>query len=285
MKTYTFIVLSLCLAVNNSVYAQEYIPTAADIKHFAGTKTILVLEDNPMSEYNLILKETAPAEWHITPYDFMTWKKFETQKTDASLSFVIMNKVNFEKDKSNVLYLFMSLVLGGKYKGLSDMPDLCSVPIAYYGAQEETYMYKIAIFLRFLQNHVQLITQDPSISAKNIFQYYNKNIQKLDGKTLYLIAGELEKDVNTAAKIKKVYDGSFKLVTEEEIRQAIENRDSNVVFLHKVGPGKRQEKAHCFKILVGAADAQFYYFDYHKTSDKVPDAFLVSDFKKLSRTN
>jgi hypothetical protein len=107
----------------------------------------------------------------------------------------------------------------------------------------------------------------------------------LEGKTLYLIAEELSKDVNTEDKIKKVYDGPFKLVTKEDIQKAIADKASDVVFLHKVGPGKNQANARCYKILVGAADAQFYYFDYHKIDSKTLDGFLTSDFKKLSRKN
>ena len=266
-------------------FSQDYIPTAADIKHFPQTKTLMILEDNPMCEYNLTLQELIPNEWTATPYGFLEWKKFDTQKKDKTLSFLILNKVTIEKDKSNARYLFMSLLLGGNAKGLSDMPDLCSIPLAYYGAKEETYIYKIGIFLRFIQNHVKVITDNPGIASKNVFQHYNKNIQKLEGKTLYLIAEELSKDVNTEDKIKKVYDGPFKLVTREDIQKAIADKASDVVFLHKVGPGKNQANARCYKILVGAADAQFYYFDYHKIDSKTPDGFLISDFKKLSRKN
>jgi len=284
MKISFFALTATFLFVQTS-FAQEYVPTAADIKHFPQTKTMIVLEDNPMCEYNLTLQDIVPAEWNATPYEFTSWKKFETQKRDKSLSFLILNKVTFEKDKTNARYQFMSLVLGGNAKGLSDMPDLCSIPLAYYGAKEETYAYKIGIFLRFMQNHVKVITNDPSVASKNIFQHYNKNIQNLSGKTLYLIAEELAKDVNTEAKIKSVYSGPFKLVTREDIQQAIADKDPNVVFLHKVGPGKSQTNARCYKILVGAADAQFYYFDYHKIDAKSPDGFLASDFKKLSRKN
>ncbi len=278
-------VLIFFFANHRFAYSQEYIPTQADINRFAKTKTLMVLEENPMCEYNLTLDEIVPGEWNITPYGFTPWKKFEEQKKDQALSFMLLNKVMIEKDKSNARYLFMSLLLGGNSKGLSNMPDLCSVPLAYYGAQEETYIYKIGIVLRFMQNHVRLITENPNIASKNIFQYYNKNIQKLEGKTLYLIADELAKDVNSEAKIKKIYNGPFKLVTREDIQKAIANKDLNVVFLHKVGPGKKQNNARCYKILIGAADAQFYYFDYHKIDDKSPDGFLASDFKKLSRKN
>ena len=283
--SFCLIVLTLFFTEIQSAYSQEYIPTPADINRFAQTKTMMVLEENPMCEYNLTLDEVVPLEWNITPYDFVSWKKFESLKNDKNLSFLILNKVTIEKDKSNARYLFMSMLLGGDAKGLSDMPDLCSIPLAYYGAKDETYVYKIGIFLRFIQNHIQLIAENPSIATKNIFQYYNKDILKLEGKTLYLIAGELAKDVNTEAKIKKVYNGAFKLVTEEDICKAIADKNPDVVFLHKVGPGKNQNNARCYKILIGAADARFYYFDHHKINSKDPDGFLLSDFKRLARKN
>ena len=284
MKIFFCIFVSALCIVHQSV-AQDYIPTAAEIRHFSQTKTMMILEDNPICEYNLALKELVPNEWTATPHDFLVWKNFESQRRDKSLSFLILNKVTFEKDKSNARYQFMSLLLGGNAKSLSDMPDLCSVPLAYYDAPEESYIYKIGIFLRFIQNHVKAITADPSIASKNIMEHYNKNIQKLSGKTLYLIADELARDVNTEAKIKAVYDGPFKLVTAEDIQKAIADKNPNVVFLHKVGPGKNQTNSRCFKILVGADDAQFYYFDYHKIDSRSPDGFLASDFKKLSRRN
>jgi len=285
MKFLTLITLILIFTGVQISFAQDYIPTAADIRQFPKTKTMMILENNPLCDYNFALREIVPDEWTVTSYDFLEWRKFETQKRDKTLSFLLLNRVTFEKDKNNTPYLFMSLLLGGTNKPLSGMPDLCSIPLACYGANEETYIYKTGIFLRFIQNHIRVITDNPSIASQNVFQYYNKNIRKLDGKTLYLIAEELANDVNTEDKIKKVYDGAFRLVTKEDIQQAISDKNPDVVFLHKVGPGKNQPNARCYKILIGAADAQFYYFDYHKIDSKSPDGFLSSDFKKLSRKN
>jgi len=280
---YFTLLTTFCFVFTSS--AQDYIPTPADIKHFPQTKTMMILEENPICEYNLTMQELVASEWKATPYEFLTTKNFDARRKDKNLSFMVLNRITFEKDKSGARYLFMSLLLGGNAKSLSDMPDLCSVPLAYFGAKEETYIYKIGIFLRFMQNHLKVISDNPSIASKNIFQHYNNNIQKLNGKTLYLIAEELSKDVNTEAKIKQVYNGAFKLVTTDDIQKAIADKDPNVVFLHKVGPGKNQTGARCYKILIGAADAQFYYFDYHKIDSKSTDGFLASDFKKLSRKN
>ena len=266
--------------------AQDYIPKPDDIKHFPQTKTMIVLEDNPMCEYNLTIKEHVPNEWKTTSFDFIEWKDFEANRKNDNLSFLLLNKVKFEKDKTNAQYQFMSLLIGGSAKNLSSMPDMCSIPLAYYGAAEDSYLYKVDIFLRFMQNHVKTLMDNPKIASKNVVAYYNSNVQKLNGKTLYLIAGELGKDVNTEAKIKKVYAGPVKIVTKEEIEKAISDKDPSVVFLHKVGPGKKNlANARCYKVLVGADDALFYYFDYHKISDKAPDCFMASDFKKLAKNN
>ena len=102
-------------------------------------------------------------------------------------------------------------------------------------------------------------------------------------KTLYLLEEELAPDVNSTARIKKVYPYKFRIVTKEDITEAIKNRDENVVFLHKVGPEGTKLDARCYKVIIGAADANFYYFDYHKISSKNPDGMLEQDFKKLAK--
>ena len=85
------------------------------------------------------------------------------------------------------------------------------------------------------------------------------------------------------SRIKKVYPYKFRIVTKEDIEEAIKNRDPDVVFLHKVGPEGTKVNARCYKMVIGAADANFYYFDYHKISEKKPDGLLSQDFKKMAK--
>lgn len=270
------------IASFNNLFSQDYIPTKEDLLRFPKTKTFIVLEDNPLSEYNLDLKSVSPAEWKITPYDFISIKEFDKKRLDPACSFIILSKVKFDKDKTNATYTFMSLLLGGNAYSLSSMPDLCSLPLSYSGGGDEEYAYKVGIFLRFFQAHVKMLMDDPSLASVNILTHYNKNMADLKGKTLYLVAGELNKDVNTLSKIRKVYPGEVKLVTKDDIQQAIADK-KDVVFLHKVGPEGTNMKDRVYKILIGAADARFYYFDYHKLTDDKPDAFLISDFKSLAK--
>ncbi len=281
MKNIT-ILLTVCLIMIKLSAQQSNVPTADVIQNFIKTKTLVVLEDNPLSEYNMVLKRVMSQEWKMTPFEYIKYKDFDKQRLNPAYSFIVLTQVKYDKDKTNAKYNFISLVMGGSAYSLTSMPDLCSIPLSYYGVSDEDYSYKLGIFLRFMQNHVKMLMDNPGMASENILEHYNKNMKELKGKTLYLVANEMAKDVNTEAKIKKIYPGPFKLVTKDEIQQAIADK-VDMVFLHKVGPEKTKLKARVFKILIGAADAQFYYFDYHMINDNAPDGFLANDFKKLAR--
>jgi hypothetical protein len=275
-------ILALVLAVMATwLRAQSYVPSRQDIAAFFTTKTLVVLEDNPLMEYNSIIKKVMEQEWNVTEYGFISNKEFEEKRMDPQYSFLYMSRVSFEADKTDAAYRFLHLSLGGDYFRLNEMPDIASVPLAYFDVDEDGYAYKLAILVRFIQNHTRLIREHPEIVSANVFKHYNDNVSDIRDKTLYILKEELAPAVNSEAKIKKVYPYKFRIVTREDIEQAIRDRDAGVVFLHKVGPDGTKTNARCYKVIIGAADANFYYFDFHKISDKNPDGFLESDFKNL----
>ncbi|MCT4603864.1 MAG: hypothetical protein N4A59_13315 [Marinifilum sp.] len=275
--------LLLLFLVSLTCVAQEHMPTHADYLAFAKTKTLIVLDDNPMSEYNFRIKDVIKKNWTITDYEFISNKDFEQKRFNSQYSFIINSIVTFNKDKTKARYNFLSLVMGGKEKRIANMPDLCSVPLSYKHVHEDVYSYKLPCFIRFMQKHVSLVSKNPQIITENVLKYYNKNASLLQGKTLYLIKNELQKEVNSIGKIRKVYSGKVKIVTKEDVENAIDNKNKGVVFLHKVGPENSKTKARCFKILVGANDSDFYYFDYHMIRNKQTDSFLEKDFKRIAR--
>lgn len=279
----TLILATVAIWATTKIFGQGLVPSKDDINSFFHTKTMVVLLDDPLKEYNLVIKDVMKQEWKVTKYDFISFKQFDEMRNDPQYSFLYMSSVTFEKDKTDAQYRFLFLSLGGDYARMNQMPDLAAIPLAYYNVDEDNYIYKLAILVRFIQNHVKLIHEHPEIVSSNVLQYYNDNMKEIKDKTLYLLEDELAPDVNSPARIKKIYPYKFKIVTKDEITQAIKDRDPNVVFLHKVGPEGTKINARCYKIIIGAADANFYYFDYHKISDKKPDGFLASDFKRLAK--
>jgi len=266
------------------VFAQkEYLPTAEDLEHFYTTKTYVVLDDSPLSAFNFEVKEVMQKVWDITEFEFIKQSEFSDKSKNPDASFVYTSLVSFERDKTDSRYVFLHLSLGGDNISMDDLKDLASLPLGYVGVDADNYIYKVGILLKFMQKHVRLITENPDLISNNIFKYYNKNIDDAQDKTVYFVEDELSREIGTAARIKQIYPYKFKIVDREEIRQAIHNEEEDVVFLHKVGPEGKKLKARCYKILIGAEDANFYYFDYHMIKSKKPDGFLTSDLKKLAR--
>ena len=262
---------------------REYLPTQEDMDHFHTTKTYVVLESNAISDYNIEIQDAVNKFWDITEFEFLQMKDFAEKSKDKNASFLYLAGVSFEKDKSSTRYQFLCLSLGGDRISIDDLKDVANIPLSYYGVDGDHYAYKLGIMVRFLQYHVNLITQQHEIVDANVYNYYNKNMADVKGKTLYLVEEELAREVNSLSKIKAIYSGEVKFVDRETVKELIMAEDENAVLLHKVGPEGKKMNARVYKILIGAGDAKFYYFDYHKVNAKRPDAFLESDFKKLAR--
>jgi hypothetical protein len=278
--------LLFALALFSQVNAQrEYLPTPEDLDHFHKTKTYVVLSANPIAEYNFEIQDAVKKYWTITDYEFIKFEEFAEKSADKNASFLYVAAVNFEKDKSNTRYMFLCVSLGGDYVSLDDLKDVANLPLSYHGVDEDRYAYKLGLMVRFLQDHISLITENPGMVSQNVYKHYNENMADVRQKTLYLLEEELDKPVSSEARIRQVYPFEVKIVEPDEIKELIMAGDKDAVFLHKVGPEGKKMNARVYKILIGAAEGKFYYFDYHKVSTKNPDAFLESDFKKLAKAN
>lgn len=263
---------------------REYLPTAEDLNRFFTTKTYVVLSDNAMADWNFEIRDAIEKFWTITDYEFLEHKDFAEKSVDANASFLYVATVSFEKDKSNTRYTFLCLSLGGlDHDNIDELHDITNVPLSYYGVDEDEYTYKLGLFVRFMQQHIKVIADDPALVSQNVFQYYNDNMANVKGKTLYLTEEDLPYELSTEAKVRAIYPYDFEIVERDRIKELIMEENENAVILHKVGPQSKIIHDRVYKILMGANDAQFYYYDWHKSNKKKPDAFLKSDFERLTR--
>lgn len=281
---FTILLFALFMFSAQNIMAQDAVATQDQINKFYKTKTYIVYDSNIFGSYNKGIKKAIEQNWTITDVEFINETQYAKMKYSYRNSFIVRTKVKFTKDKSKTAYTFLSVLLGSKNAGaMKNMPDLCSFPLSYYNVDYDKYIYKLGAIVKFMQNHIMLTKENPNLNSKNILKYYDKNKKKLTGKTLYVLKEELAKDVNTTQKIKKHYAGDVRIVSKEDIKAAIANKEDNIVFLHKVGPDEHSEKVRIYKVILGAADGKLYYFNYHKyKKGKRPDAFLASDFDKLS---
>ncbi len=283
LLTFMIVFLFTIFFNNGALFSQNNVPNEDDIRAFFRTKTLVVLESNPLLEYNSKITEAVKDNWNITEFDFISFEEFEQERNNSQYSFLLTTTVSFEKDKTNAIYIFLQLLAGGRYLTINDMPHLASIPLSYKNADELNHVYKLSLIVRFIQNHMLLLKYSPSIAFDNYLAYYNRNMDDIRTKILYVVKEELAPEVNTIEKIKNYYPYRVKIVAREDIEEAIYRKDPDVVFLHKVGPEDTKLQARCYKIIIGAANAKFYYFDYHMVTNKSPDGLLISDFKKMAK--
>ena len=261
----------------------ESVSTPLTIEHvqqFFKSTTYVVLDDNQLSDYNIKVQDAVKKYWTITPTQFITQADFQKKRMDAKNSFLILSDVVFTKDFLQAKYSFFSLLLGGRYQVIDQMPVLGAVPIGYSEAPQESSMYKLGAILKFLQAHILRLKANPELVKEDLYKIYNNDQKTIKDKVLYLVKEEMSSSLNTEAKIKAIYSDNFKFVSREELEASIDKNEEGIVFLHKVGPEGTKKKARCYILIIGT-DSKLYYFDWHMINDKNPDSMLDDDFKKI----
>lgn len=282
MKNILILIGFLLLFFNSN--AQQAVANHQDLEKFMKTTTCIVYDTDIFNTYNSAMETAVKQSWTITPYKFITMDDFKTMKHDSKYSFLVRTKVFSENKSNNVEYTFLSLVLGERDKNFEELPEICSFPLSYYNKDYEKYDYKLGALLIFVQNHIKITFDDQSLNKNNILAYYNKNIQNLGNKTIYLCEDDLATDINSEQKISNYYSGSVKIVDPEDIQELIDNKDEDAIILHLVAPSDNDDsKEKTFKMLVGVSDGLIYYYDAHVISTTKPGKFLKTDFVKLNK--
>ncbi|MBN2662953.1 MAG: hypothetical protein JXR68_04825 [Bacteroidales bacterium] len=280
MKKYIlFLALSL---ISYYGFSQKAVASHDEIEKFLNTTTCIVYDSDVFNTYNSAIQTAVEQSWTITPYKFITMDEFYSLRMNPDYSFLIRTKVFPDNTNKNSEYTFLTLVVGEKDKNFEELSEICSFPLSYYNVDYDKYDYKMGALLLFVQNHIQITYDDPSLNTNNIITYYNRNTTEIGTKIIYLNADNLNTDVNTVSKISNFYGGTVKISTPDEIQQLIDEKDENAIILHIVAPPEGSSyDGKCYKMLVGAADGKLYYFDSQIITNAKPGKFLKQDFKNL----
>lgn len=282
MKKILFSLFFIASALLASAQQKPY-PSVADAERFGSTVTCVVMEDNQFSFYNAEIKSAVNKYWKLTPVRFITTSEFDSIRTDPAFSFIVLTVTTFSNDKSDTEYDFLNLILGADVESISEMPEFGAIPLCYTGSPEEDYSYKLGLILRFMQYHAGQIIESPGTLALRDLKYYNRNVPEIAGKTILVREQDLAPEVNTVEKIADVYHHPVIIADEEEIIGAVDEGRAGTVILHMVGPGSDSREGVCIKMMIGADDAEMYYYDSHIINSRNANGLLVSDLKRLDR--
>lgn len=274
-KKYT---LSLLLLLSWSVtLAQAPLASKKQIGIFLNSTTCVVLE-NGMNFYNRYIKEAVEEHWTTTPFEFIDQAEFEERRFDSKYSFLVLMKNVYEKDPDGVSYKYMSLVLGGDSKDLTNMPEVWSVPLYYTDDSNLDYSYAIPAIVLFAQIHAKNLENRRFFVSLRGLRYYNSS--GFDDMQLLMNIDDMAPDAYSVDKINSVYPHFVKLLTSKEIQEEISKNPNNSLFHFHVGPNQDKKVGKCFEMIFDVK-GNLYYYSSRRITNENKDGFTMKDFKRI----
>ncbi len=257
------------------------VPSKTEIRSFANSITYIVKEDVLISDFNLAIEDAVHKHWNMTEAELISATEFENIRTDPTASFVYINPVYFDEDKTYTEYKYLFLSMGDKSGSIDKMSDLCSVPLSVKGTKQDEYVYKIGLILEFLQEHVKVCEKHPELDEKDVVEFYTSSRDvNLENKELWLLKDEVEPKLRGRNEMQSVYPHKFRFVKKEDIKNAIDKRRDDVLILHLIKAGKNR---YSFKLIVSAKNGGLIYYNYHKSNERKPSLLLKRDIKQFLR--
>lgn len=262
-----------------TLWAQGTLPSQQQISTFAKTTTLVVLDGRDIA-FDAILSEAIQKSWTLTPFELVSADRFEKEKTNSSYSFLLLTQTTFDKDKIETTYNFFNLVLAHPTGDISEMPVLAHMPFSGTTLTSSNTIFKTGAVLKSIQCQARKATMAPDKYTGKLSKA-NNYIKNLKGKTLLVSASQLQEDLGTTNVFGKLYKNEFKIVSDEELEQAVLNPESKTVFLHLVAPDEGAKQGRCYKMLIDAYSGEVQYSKMHRISGTKPCKLLKSDLRKI----
>ena len=261
-----------------SVFANPPLASKQQIGMFKNSKTCVVLESGSIS-YNVFITDAVKKYWKSTEFEFISQVEFEKRRSDSKYSFLVLLKGVFDKDPGGVMYNYISLVMGAPVNDMTDMPELCSIPLAYADDTNMDYGYAIPSIIKFMQKHANNLETKRFLISLYGLEYYNGS-SKFKDKVLLLNKYMMASNANSLDQIKSVYPYYVKLLTTSEIQTELESKPINTLMLFHVGPTLHSGSGKCFEMIFDV-EGNLYYYHYRKITNDNEDGFNLNDFGRL----
>lgn len=283
------------LIVTLSSFAQRPTATLDQVNDMLQNATLyVVMEDSPLSNYNPEIRKAVENGWSLTPLRFIHLSDLDSTKLkNPKNAFLTQVTMKFEEDKDSVKYTFLSLLIGGEYETINDLPEVCTFPLCYDVADEDEMTYKLPAIVAFFNKHVQNIVGNPSLLKDRKFTTYTKQKRSIADKNIYLLKYEQTPSFDEPSEISAVNSIANVTITEDQnaLAKIIRRKEANALFLHVVSwtdsemvQNGEMIPGRCYKILMDV-EGNLYYFDFHKMNGSASpelNGMQAKDWKALA---
>lgn len=284
MRKIVVFVTSILLSL--AALAQRPTATINQVNDFVANSTLyVVLTENPLSDYNSDIRKAVEKNWNVTGWKTVYMSELESKLTNPNNAFLIPVTMQFEEDKDSVEYTFISLLLGGEYETINDLPEVFTFPFSYDGGEDET-TYQLPAIINFLNQHVKNIQNNPKLLKDRKYTTYSFEKKSVANKTIYLIKDEQDASLDEEKEIQALFPSAPISFTDAmTLEKVIRRKEANALFFHIIRPADEEMiPGRCYTILLGT-DGQLYYFGFHKITDKTPAGLTAKDWKTISVNN
>lgn len=254
-----------------------------DLKDLNSKTLMVVLENNSMID--LTLRQAVEKEWTLSKIEFCDLDRFEKIKTDTSYYFLMRVKGIFKKEREPSIE-FLSLLKGGEdaYMGLDKMYDVLTLPFQYIDDPDGYIIPYIDAYINVIQAHVVRV-QKKKIAATLGISWYSNRLQELRGKRVLVNKLDLNSNV-TVDEANRILGNGGKVVDEDEIYEAIDNKKGETAYTICIGPEEGDRYgSYCYKMVISADSHDIYYYRKQKITSKNSKGFLPEDLKKIAIPN
>lgn len=270
------VIISLLFSLGT--FAKSPMATEQQVGMFLNSKTCVVLENSDMI-FNAYIKDAVQKHWKLTEFEFIDQQEFEKRRFDSKYSFLVLMKSVFDEDPSGVSYNYLNLVLGDPTNDMTNMPEICSIPISYSKDDNMGYEYAIPSIVQFMQKHAKNLEKHRLGISLQRLKYYNGS-QDFKNRVLLLSKDVMAKDANTSDKIKNEYPYTFRLLSTAEIQKELVTNPKSTIFLFHVGPGQDMGAGKCFEMIFDV-EGNLYYYNYRKVTNDNNDGFNQHDLEQI----
>ena len=228
---FSFIIFSLF------VQAQEIddflIYDQKEIEKFLKTTTYVVLDQHKESDYSKTITEVVTKYWTITKFEIIDRSTYQIYLKDKTKSFLTREYITGTKDM-----ITLNLFMGGQRQLTSKGKIISSIKLKHYTATDNQFLYKMPTLILNMQWYVNTM-KNRMIEAPNGFKDYAKTRRQIKkSKTLYVLKEHLTNKIGSLEDLKRYYKYDVSVVGQEQLKNAIQAKDSSVIYLSIVAPTK-----------------------------------------------
>ena len=263
--------------------AQRPTATVQEVTDMLKNSTVyVVLYESPLTDYNSEIRKAVEKNWTATPFEFIYYNNITEELNNPLNAFLAPISVQFQEDDDSVMYTFMSLLIGGEYETINDLPEVCTFPLCYESYDDEA-AYQFPAIVSFMNQHVQAIANEYKLLRDKKYATYTHKKQSIEDKTIYLIKEEQNEAFDEVDEITAVCPiAKVEFTDQFTLEKIIRRNEANALFLHTVGPVEADDVPGRAYVALMGTDGSLYYFNYHSIGAKTPKGMTAADWKALS---